>query len=39
VSLSYTRHTLEELDAEAWTEVAKLAGNPVLENALDRLLE
>jgi hypothetical protein len=38
-SLSYTRHILEELDAEARTEVAKLGGNPVLENVLDKLLE
>jgi len=33
------RHTLEELDAEARAEVAKLGGNPVLEDVLDTLLE
>jgi geranylgeranyl diphosphate synthase type 3 len=37
-SLSYTRHTLEEVDAEARTEVAKLGGNPLLEDLLDDLL-
>jgi geranylgeranyl diphosphate synthase type 3 len=37
-SLSYTRHTLEELDAEARAEVAKLGGNPLLEDLLDDLL-
>jgi len=36
-SLSYTRHTLEELDAEARAEAAKLGGNPVLENVLNEL--
>jgi geranylgeranyl diphosphate synthase type 3 len=29
-SFSYARDTLEELDAEARAEVAKLGGNPVL---------
>jgi len=38
-SLSYTRHTLEELDAEARGEVAKLGGNPVLDDFLDELLD
>ena len=38
-SLSYTRRTLEELDAEARAEVAKFGGNPVLEDILDKLLE
>jgi geranylgeranyl diphosphate synthase type 3 len=37
-SLSYTSHTLEELDAEIRAEVAKLGGNPVLEDLLDELL-
>jgi geranylgeranyl diphosphate synthase type 3 len=37
-SLSYTRHTLEELDAEIRAEVAKLGDNPVLEAMLDELL-
>jgi len=37
-SLSYTRQTLEELDAEARAEVAKHGGNPVLEEFLDELL-
>jgi geranylgeranyl diphosphate synthase type 3 len=37
-SLSYTRHTLEKLDAEVRAEVAKLGGNPVLENFFDDLL-
>jgi len=32
------RRTLEELDAEAMAEVAKLGGNPVLENVLNELL-
>jgi geranylgeranyl diphosphate synthase type 3 len=36
-SLSYTRNTLEELDAEARAEVAKLGGNPLLEKLLDDL--
>ena len=38
-SLSYTRRTLEELDAEARAEVAKHGGNPMLEDVLDKLLE
>jgi geranylgeranyl diphosphate synthase type 3 len=38
-SLSYTRRTLEELDAEARAEVAKLGGNPLLEEFLDELLD
>jgi geranylgeranyl diphosphate synthase type 3 len=37
-SLSYTRHILEELDAEIRAEVAKLGGNPLLEALLDELL-
>jgi geranylgeranyl diphosphate synthase type 3 len=37
-SLSYTRDTLEELDAEARAEVAKLGGNPQLEAFLDEQL-
>ncbi|XP_069695704.1 terpene synthase isoform X2 [Periplaneta americana] len=37
-SFNYTRHTLEELDAEARTEVSKLGGNPLLEAVLDDLL-
>jgi geranylgeranyl diphosphate synthase type 3 len=37
-SLSYTRHVLEELDAEVRAEVAKHGGNPQLEDILDRLL-
>ena len=38
-SLSYTRQTLEELDAEARAEVAKHGGSPMLEADLDELLE
>jgi geranylgeranyl diphosphate synthase type 3 len=38
-SLSYTRRILEELDAEARAEVAKLGGNPVLEKVLNDLLD
>jgi geranylgeranyl diphosphate synthase type 3 len=38
-SLSYTRRTLEELDAESRAEVAKLGGSPMLEAVLDELLE
>jgi geranylgeranyl diphosphate synthase type 3 len=38
-SLSFTRRTLEELDAEARAEVAKHGGNPLLEDILDKLLE
>jgi geranylgeranyl diphosphate synthase type 3 len=37
-SFSYTRHTLEELDAEIRAEVAKLGCNPLLEAILDELL-
>jgi geranylgeranyl diphosphate synthase type 3 len=37
-SLIYTRDTLEKLDAELRAEVAKLGGNPVLEDLLDDLL-
>jgi geranylgeranyl diphosphate synthase type 3 len=38
-SLRYTRQTLEELDAELRTEVAKHGGNPLLDDILDELLE
>jgi geranylgeranyl diphosphate synthase type 3 len=34
-SLSYTRHNLEELDAEVRAEVAKHGGNPLLEEILN----
>jgi geranylgeranyl diphosphate synthase type 3 len=37
-SFSHTRHTLEELDAEARAEVVKLGGNPLLVDVLDELL-
>jgi geranylgeranyl diphosphate synthase type 3 len=37
-SFSYTRKTLENLDAEARAEVAKHGGNPLLEAVLDELL-
>jgi geranylgeranyl diphosphate synthase type 3 len=37
-SFSYTRHTLEELDAKIRAEMAKLGGNPLLEALLDELL-
>jgi geranylgeranyl diphosphate synthase type 3 len=37
-SLSYTRRTLEELDAEVRAEVAKLGGNPILEDVLYEML-
>jgi geranylgeranyl diphosphate synthase type 3 len=37
-SLSYTRHILEELDAETRAEVAKLGGNLLLEEVLNNLL-
>ena len=37
-SFSYTRKTLENLDAEARAEVAKHGGNPLLEEVLDELL-
>jgi geranylgeranyl diphosphate synthase type 3 len=38
-TLSYTRHTLEELDNEARAEVAKHGGNPQLEDLLNELLD
>jgi len=38
-TLSYTRHTLEELDTEARAEVAKHGGNPQLEDLLNELLD
>ena len=38
-SLSFMRRTLEELDAEARAEIAKLGGNPVLEKVLNDLLD
>ena len=38
-SLSYRRQTLEEVDGELGAEVAKLGGNPLLEDALDELLD
>jgi hypothetical protein len=38
-SLRYTRQTLEKLDAELRTEVAKHGCNPLLDYALDKLLE
>jgi hypothetical protein len=38
-SLRYTRQTLDELDAELRTEVAKHGGNPLLDDILDELLE
>jgi geranylgeranyl diphosphate synthase type 3 len=38
-SLSYTRQTLQELDAEARAEVAKHGGNPMIEDFLDKLTE
>ena len=34
-SVKYTRHTLENLDAEMRAEIAKLGGNPMLEDVLD----
>ena len=37
-SFNYTRQTLEELDAEARAEVAKLGGNPQLEDILNETL-
>jgi hypothetical protein len=33
------RHTFEELDAEARSEVDKHAGKPMLEYILDKMLE
>jgi geranylgeranyl diphosphate synthase type 3 len=38
-SLSYTRQTVEEIDAELRAEIAKLGGNPLLEDLLDELVE
>jgi len=38
-SVKYTRHTLENLDAEMRAEIAKLGGNPMLEDFLDELLD
>jgi geranylgeranyl diphosphate synthase type 3 len=38
-SLRYTRQTLEELNAELRAEVAKHAGNPLLDVMLDELLK
>ena len=38
-SLRYTRHTLEELDAELRAEIAKLGGNRMLEDILDEMLD
>ena len=38
-SLKYTRHTLEKLDGDMRAEIAKLAGNPMLEDVLDELLD
>jgi len=38
-SLSYTRRIIEELDTEARAEVAKLGGNPLLEDFLDKMLD
>ena len=38
-SLKYTRHTLEKLDAEMRAEIAKLGGNPMLEDVLDEMLD
>ena len=38
-SMSFTRRTLEEIDAEARAEVAKHGGNPMLEEFLDEMLE
>jgi len=38
-SLSYMRHTFEELDTEARTGVAKHGGKPILEDILDKILE
>jgi hypothetical protein len=38
-SLSYTRQTLQELDDEIRAEVAKLGGNTMLNELLDKLIE
>ncbi|XP_063226841.1 terpene synthase isoform X2 [Bacillus rossius redtenbacheri] len=37
-SFAYTRDTLQELDAEAREEIARLGGNPLLVEILDSLL-
>jgi geranylgeranyl diphosphate synthase type 3 len=37
-SLRYTRHTLEKIDAELRAEIAKLGGNPILEDVMDQML-
>jgi geranylgeranyl diphosphate synthase type 3 len=37
-SLSYTRRIIEELAAEVRAEMAKLGGNPLLENILDEVI-
>jgi geranylgeranyl diphosphate synthase type 3 len=37
-SLRYTRHTLEKIDAEIRAEIAKLGGNPILEDVMDQML-
>jgi geranylgeranyl diphosphate synthase type 3 len=37
-SLSYRRHILNELDAEGRAEVAKVGGNPLLEEILNYLM-
>jgi geranylgeranyl diphosphate synthase type 3 len=38
-SLSYTRQTLQQLDADARAEVKRLGGNPLLEKFLDEVLD
>jgi geranylgeranyl diphosphate synthase type 3 len=38
-SLSYTKPTLEELNAQLRAEIAKLVGNPLLEDVVDELLD
>ena len=38
-SLSYTRRTLEKLDDELRTEVAKRGSNPMIEDFLDEQLD
>jgi hypothetical protein len=37
-TLSYTRHILEELDAEVRAEVANIGGNPLLEEFLNYVM-
>ena len=37
-SLKYTRNTLEKFDGEMRAEIAKLGGNPMLEDVLDEPL-